>query len=235
MIPKVINYCWFGNKSKSTMAIKCIESWKKYMPDYKIIEWNEGNFDVNQNDYIREAYSKRKWAYVSDFARMKILYNNGGIYVDTDVEFIKKLPDSFLDLHTFSGIESGSFLISPGLIFGCAAGDKLVEEIIRSYETSKFINTKIENMETINIRVSNLLMRKGFVKEDKFQKIDKISIFPSKYFCAYDSDVRKTKIEAETISIHHYAGSWFSSSRRLKFLLGTLRRRINGVFFHHRR
>ena len=90
-IPKIIHYCWFGNKQLSEMAKKCIASWKKQCPDYKIIEWNEENFDINCNTYVKEAYREKKWAFVSDVARLHALVNYGGIYMDTDVEVLKSL------------------------------------------------------------------------------------------------------------------------------------------------
>ena len=90
MIPKVIHYCWFGHSPKPALFQRCIASWKKYCPDYEIIEWNEDNFDISQNDYAREAYEEKKWAFVTDYARLWIVYNHGGIYLDTDVEIIKE-------------------------------------------------------------------------------------------------------------------------------------------------
>ena len=104
MIPKKIHYCWFGGNKKSKLILECIKSWKRYFPDYEIIEWNEGNFDIHQCDYVEQAYKQKKWAYVSDYARMKILDLYGGIYFDTDVEVIKRFPEE-LRVHSFSGIE----------------------------------------------------------------------------------------------------------------------------------
>ena len=96
MIPKKIHYIWFGKGEKNERVQKCLESWHKYLPDYEIIEWNEDNFDINFNDFTKQAYDNKKWAYVSDVARFWILYNEGGIYMDTDVEVYKPL-DEFLD------------------------------------------------------------------------------------------------------------------------------------------
>ena len=93
MIPKIIHYCWFGGNPLPELAIKCIESWKKYLPDYEIKEWNESNFDINCCAYVREAYEAKKWAFVSDYARFWILYQHGGLYFDTDVELIKSIDD----------------------------------------------------------------------------------------------------------------------------------------------
>ena len=106
-IPKIIHYCWFGKGPKPELAIKCIESWKKYCPDYEIKEWNEDNFDLNYNAYVKEAYENKKWAFVTDVVRLYALVNYGGIYMDTDVEVIKPL-DEFLTLSGLSG-EPGVF------------------------------------------------------------------------------------------------------------------------------
>ena len=97
MIPKVIHYCWFGGNPLPNIAVKCINSWKKYFPDYEIIEWNESNFDLFSCDYCREAYDAKKWAFVSDYARFKILYEHGGVYFDTDVEVIKSMDDIYTE------------------------------------------------------------------------------------------------------------------------------------------
>ena len=117
MIPKKIHYCWFGGNKKSKLVMKCITSWKKFFPDYEIVEWNEGNTDLHENKYIERAYQLKKWAFVSDYVRMKVLYDYGGIYFDTDVEVIRSFPDDLLKLPAFTGIESFSLLVSPGLVF----------------------------------------------------------------------------------------------------------------------
>ena len=105
MIPKVIHYCWFGKKPLPPLAVNCIDSWKKFCPDYEIIEWNEKNFDINSNTYVREAYENKKWAFVSDYVQLYALYNYGGIYMDTDVQVLKPL-DAFLNDQAFSGFEA---------------------------------------------------------------------------------------------------------------------------------
>lgn len=221
MIPKVIHYCWFGRNKKSELINKCIESWWRHLSDYKIIEWNEDNFNVYQNDYMREAYRKRKWAYVSDFARMKILYKYGGIYLDTDVEVIKTFPEYLLEHSCFSGIEHISKLVSPGLIFGCQAGNQMVGELVAEYENIKFKNAGVDRIVTINKRVTNYLIKYGYTLDDKMQIINDMVIYPSNYFCGYDGERRITDIKPETISIHHYAASWLPWYRRVRLWLGT--------------
>ena len=107
MIPKKIHYCWFGGNPLPPLAVKCIESWKKYLPDYEIKEWNESNFDLNYNDYVREAYEAKKWAFITDVVRLYAMVTEGGIYMDTDVEVLKPL-DELLQYDAVSGFESSS-------------------------------------------------------------------------------------------------------------------------------
>src|SRR5699024_8907222 len=105
MIPKIIHYCWFGGNELSKTTKVCINSWKKKLPDYKIIEWNESNFDINSNQYVKEAYQAGRYAFVTDYVRLYVLYHYGGIYMDTDVEVLKSL-DSFLKHQAFTGCEN---------------------------------------------------------------------------------------------------------------------------------
>ena len=125
-IPKVIHYCWFGKGEMPKLAKKCIRSWKKYCPDYEIICWNEDNFDLSQNRYMREAYEAGKWAFVSDFARLKIIYENGGIYLDTDVEIIKPIDDLTVNRGFMGFDEKG--IVATGLGFGAEKGNEIIGE-----------------------------------------------------------------------------------------------------------
>jgi len=136
-IPKVIHYCWFGGNEKSKLIKKCIDSWKKYCPDYEIKEWNESNFDIEINNYVKEAYEAKKWAFVSDYARLWIVYNYGGIYLDTDVELIKSL-DNLLNYKAYFGSEDGK-LINTGLGFGAIKDNEFVKKIKDDYEYIHFI------------------------------------------------------------------------------------------------
>ena len=137
MIPKIIHYCWFGGNPLPKSAEKCIKSWKKYCPDYEIIEWNESNFDINSNQYVREAYENKKYAFVTDYVRLYAMYNYGGIYMDTDVEVLKPL-DCFLDNHAFSGFESSGYIPT-----GLMASEKefpLFRELLKYYGNRAFVN-----------------------------------------------------------------------------------------------
>lgn len=231
MIPKVIHYCWFGGNKQNKIIRKCIASWKKYLPEFKIMEWNENNFDVEQNAYVKQAYEAKMWAYVSDYARMKILYEYGGIYLDTDVEIVKSIPAEIFEYKCIAGIESFSGMIGPGLIFGCHAHDKIVEEVLSSYEKDTFCKTKVENMKTINMRITEILDKHGYIHEDVRQCVAGMDIFPSEIFCGYDGKRRKICITEHTLMVHHYAASWLPWYRKVRLKCGTLMRRIKYCFY----
>lgn len=226
MIPKKIHYCWYGNNKKSKIILKCIDSWKKYFPDYEIIEWNESNTNLHENVYIEEAYKLKKWAFVSDYVRMKVLYEYGGIYFDTDVEVLKRFPEEVLNLKSFSGFESFSLKVSPGLVYACEPRDSIVKMMVDSYNSDNFKNESIDDIKTINIRITDLLKENGLVLEDKKQEVLGLTVFPSSVFCAYDGKRRKIDIKDDTLSVHHYAASWLPWHRKLRLKLGTIARRI---------
>lgn len=140
MIPKVIHYCWFGENPKNELIENCIKSWKKYAPNFEIIEWNESNFNVNKYLYSQQAYESKKYAFVSDVARFDILYNQGGIYLDTDVELIKPI-DEFLDNRLFMGYDQKD-LVASGLIMGAEKGHPLLQKIISFYQNNSFLLSK---------------------------------------------------------------------------------------------
>lgn len=203
-IPKKIHYIWVGGNPKPDIVLKCIETWKKYMPDYEIIEWNEKNYDVKKNEYIRGAYEKRKYAFVSDYMRFDILHEYGGIYMDTDVELLKSIPEEIFANDSFTGVENAG-KVSPGLIFACAPQNEIVRKMKESYEGESFDE---ENLLTINCRITKLLNEKGFVENNQFQVIDGLAIYPDEYFCGFDQDVREIMVTENTISVHHYAATW---------------------------
>lgn len=226
MIPKRIHYCWFGGNKKSKLILKCIESWKKYFPDYEIIEWNETNTNLHENVYVEQAYKAKKWAFVSDYVRMKALFENGGIYFDTDVEVLKPFPRDILALSAFTGFESFSLKVSPGLVFGCEAGNKIAKMMVDSYNLDDFRNESVDTIKTINMRITELLESNGLEICDKKQEILGLTIFPSTVFCAYDGKRRKIDIHEDTLSAHHYAASWLPWYRKVRLFCGTVVRRI---------
>ena len=204
-IPKKIHYCWFGDGVKSDLIKKCIDSWKYYMPDYDIIEWNEKNF-VLDNIYAKEAYEQKKYAFVSDYARLKVIYEHGGIYLDTDVELIKSL-ESLLCKGGFIGFERSN-TVTTGLGFAAEPGNELVKAMLYSYKNIRF-NVDGENDQTpCPVRNTKVLVSYGLVLNNKKQKIGNMIIYPQEYFCPFDYDSGKLKITENTFSIHHYGYSW---------------------------
>ena len=217
MIPKKIHDCWFGGNPLNDMGKKCIESWKKYLPDYEIIEWNESNFDINCCDYVREAYEAKKWAFVSDYARFKILYENGGVYFDTDVELIKPIDD-IIERGSFMGCECKYFDtltspaklgVNPGLGIAAPAGHEFYAQIIERYHTFHFLNENgTHNLKTIVQYTSELLTEHGLKLTDDIQFVCGIYVYPYDYFNPKDFDSGIIEKTANTRSIHHYVASW---------------------------
>lgn len=217
-IPKTIHYCWFGGKPLPDQYKKYIESWKKYCPGWEIIEWNESNFDCSLCEYAMEAYEAKKWAFVSDYARFKILYEYGGVYFDTDVEILRSL-DEILESGPFMGIEKiGSvFQANPGLGLGVAPGLGLYKEILEFYNTIHFKKTDGSyNLNTVVQYVTDILKSHGFAEEDKKQNIAGVTIYPSDYFDPMNCETGEIKITPNTVSIHHYAYSWADKQTQLK-------------------
>lgn len=217
MIPKIIHYCWFGRSPLPPLAIKCIESWKKYLPDYEIKEWNEDNFDINIVPYTKEAYQAKKYAFVSDYARFWILFNYGGIYFDTDVELIKPINDIVLK-GPFWGCEGSSFNkktinIAPGLGIGCYAKHDIYKQLLDYYKKIHFL--KQDNQSgyiTIVDITTDILSNLGWEKNNTLQKLQDMYVYPIDYFSPIDIITKKLIITHNTRSIHWYAGSWTDKS-----------------------
>ncbi len=210
MIPKIIHYCWFGRNPKTPAMEKCIESWKKYCPDYEIIEWNEDNFDIDCIPFVKEAYDNKKWAFVTDYARLKIVYENGGIYLDTDVELIKSI-DEFLLLHGFMGFH-GTEYINTGVGFGAEKGHPMIYEIMCDYHNRSFPIDMAE-LKKIACPIINteIFDRYGFVRNGEKQEVNGITVFPRDYFDPKDSETFELNVTENTYSIHHYDATWKKS------------------------
>lgn len=214
MIPKVIHYCWFGNKPLTKMSKKCIASWKKYCPDYIIQEWNEGNFDIESCEYVKEAYRAQKWAFVSDYARFKILYEHGGIYFDTDVELVKPIEEiickgAFMGIEQVDSSINGGIAVAPGLGLAVAPRHNLYKELVEMYKKLHFQNADgTYNLKTVVDYTTECLTCHGLKAEDSIQQIEEIFIYPKEYFNPCNMDTGKVVLTDKTVSIHHYAASW---------------------------
>ena len=235
MIPKVIHYCWFGGNPLPKSAQMCIASWRKYLPDYEIKEWNESNFDVNIIPYTTEAYKAKKYAFVSDYARFWILYKYGGLYFDTDVEVIKNMDD-IIAKGPFMGCENeakagampAQLGVAPGLGLGVNPGLGLYGEILNWYNTHHFITwTGVIEKNVVDI-TTEILNKNGIeILDDGVLKSSGILIYPKEYFCPKDYITGEMNITDKTKSIHHYSATWVGNKRtyidkvikRLKFIL----------------
>ena len=217
-IPKVIHYCWFGQNPLPAQVRCCIDSWKKYCPDYKIIQWNESNFDVNSIAYTREAYAAKKWAFVSDYARLKIVYENGGIYLDTDVELVRSL-DPLLHLDGFMGFQEPS-LAATGLGFGAIRRHPAIYAMMSDYDDLSFFRPD-HTMDTTPCpdRNTACLIRLGLKPDGTYQTVQGLTILPSDYLCPKSYQTGKTVLTENTYSIHHYQASWLPPNeiRWMKF------------------
>ncbi len=214
-IPKIIHYCWFGRGSMSKLALKCIDSWKKYLPDYELRIWNEDNFDININDYVKEAYEAKKYAFVTDYVRLYALYNEGGIYMDTDVEVLKPL-DEFLYHEAFSGFQTLNEI--PTGLMGAKPKNDWIKENLLAYENKRYIKDDGSYDMTANVElITNISKNMGFKEGNKFQIFGNgVAIYPVDYFCAKDYRTGKLCITDNTYAIHHFSGSWLSWSSRFK-------------------
>ena len=211
MIPKIIHYCWFGGNPLPELAQRCIASWREFLPDYEIREWNETNYDVRKIPYTAQAYDAKKYAFVSDYARFDILYQHGGIYFDTDVEMIRPLDD-ILERGAFIGVEQGRTpLLNAGLGIASPAASQIYSEILDSYQDEQFVRADGSlNLKTVVLRVSEIFKRHGFVEEDRIQFVAGTTVYPSEYFCPKNPDTGEIAITEHTYAIHHYDGSWVS-------------------------
>jgi mannosyltransferase OCH1-like enzyme len=216
MIPKVIHYCWFGRGQMPELALKCIESWHKYLPGYTLKLWNEDSFDINTVPYVKEAYEARKYAFVTDYIRLYALYHEGGIYMDTDVEVLKPLDD-LLDLPAFSGYESNKFTNFPTGLMASAAGGVWVKEQLDYYTDRHFILPDGSlDMTTNTVTISRIMKENGFELTGEYQVYkNDMHCFPSDYFCPMTS-TRVLKLTKNSYCIHHFAGSWHTPTLKQK-------------------
>jgi len=226
MIPKIIHYIWVGGKPLPKIAEKCIKSWQKYCPDYEIKRWDESNLDLNFCDYVKEAYEAKKFAFVSDVLRTKILYDEGGIYLDIDVELYKTL-DTLLQCDCFYGFESEK-AIAPGLIFGSVAKNPDLKSILEGYKQRHFMIDGKMDLKTICETFTEYYENKGLIRENKNQVIDKTYFYATEYFCPKDYQTGKITKTKNTIAIHHYYSSWQTPLMKFKQKCIQLVKRILG-------
>ena len=224
MIPKIIHYCWFGGNPLPDFASKCIDSWKRFFPDYEIREWNESNYNVHKIPYISEAYRLKKYAFVSDYCRIDVLYQYGGLYFDTDVEVIKPFDD-IINRGPFMGCELApiydpnqlqpqekqklDLFVNPGLGLGVTPGSHFYKEILDYYAQLHFVNIIGIRTETIVTILTNFIQQRApNIDFNKITEFEGVYIYPVDYFCPIVALTGEVTITENTRSIHHYTATW---------------------------
>lgn len=221
-IPKIIHYCWFGGNELTDLAKRCINSWKLYCPDYKIIRWDESNFDVNSNQFCKEAYDNKKWAFVTDYVRLMVLHNYGGIYMDTDVEIIKPL-DNFLKHEAFSGFETKDYV--PTGIIAARKNNKWVKLLLDEFVRKKFIIDNKMDMTPNVVNMTKLTKENYSLKlNNEYQDLKDLTLYPTDFFCPKSFITKKFDLTNNTHTIHHFEGSWLPDKNIFR-----------GPFFKYRR
>lgn len=226
MIPKKIHYCWFGKKPKPAIVCRCMESWKKYLQDYEIIEWNEDNFDINALEYTRQAYENKKWAFVSDYVRLYALYHYGGLYFDTDVEALKNM-DCFLNHHLFTGFETKGNPVTA--VMGCEKQNKTIGKLMEEYNHRFFYREDGSlDLTTNTVVISDAFQKKGVIPNGKLQTVDDLTVYPQIYFCPNNLSRIWDKPSQKSFTIHHFEGSWNQKEHNPQTLKYKIRRYIVG-------
>lgn len=210
-IPKLIHYCWFGKGDKSPLILKCMKSWKRFMPDYEIIEWNEDNV-VLDNEYAKEAFEVKKYAFVSDYVRLKVIYEYGGIYLDTDVEVLKSLEPLLKD-GGYIGFEHENTVTSGGG-FAATPHEPAVKAMLDAYMDIHFIKDGQMDLTPCPFRNTESLKKLGLIPNNKKQKIGGIIAYPISFFSPKDCDSGIITLTKDTYTIHHYGYSWADEKSR---------------------
>ena len=213
MIPRTIHYCWFGRGEMPQLAMDCIASWHKYMPDWNYKLWNEDNFDVDSVPYTHEAYVAGKYAFVTDYVRLYALSTEGGVYMDTDVEILKPLDD-LLHLKAFTSYEGSKHKPPVTGLMASEADGQWVEEQLHAYDGLHFCREDGSLDTTTNTqRISAIMKANGFVCDGEKQQYKDLTVFPSEYFCPHQTTGEYLLTE-NTYCNHHFMGSWNNNKNK---------------------
>ncbi|NLO45469.1 MAG: glycosyl transferase [Clostridiales bacterium] len=214
MIPKTIHFCWFGRGEKPALVKKCMASWRKYLSDYEFVEWNEDNFDIRLNAFVSEAYDNRNFAFVSDYARAKALFESGGIYLDTDVEVLKSF-DEFLSHTMFAGFEEKNFVGT--CVMGAEKGAPLLLPYMRHYENTTYVLSDGSFYKDTNVvLLTRLLEENGLARDGTLQEVCGVTVYPRTWFSPYDYINGINYITNDSHAIHHFAQLWLPKRARMK-------------------
>ena len=212
IIPKIIHYCWFGKSPIPKKFQDNIDTWKANCPDYEIKLWNETNYDIEKNQYMKQAYETKKWGFVPDYARLDIVNTYGGIYMDTDVQLVKNL-DNLLQYELFCGFESRKY-VAFGLGFGGIKDHPIFKDMLEIYKKMSFINDDGSlNMIASPFYQTQVLKQHGLVCNGRTQKHSNYIVFSSEYFSPINS-FGYGEVTSNTYSIHQYAATWFEQADR---------------------
>lgn len=213
MIPKIIHYCWFGGKALPKSAKAYIAGWQALCPDFEFVRWDENRISPGENLFVRQAFEAEKWAFAADYARLKALYQYGGIYLDADVEMLRS-PEKYMGSEVFLGFESSS-VVSTAVI-GCIPHHPFIERLLHEYDQRSLIAADGSIDLTPNVvHVTKALEEMGLKKTNELQRLDGITVYPSEYFSPKDLNTGKVNLTENTCTIHHFNASWLPLKNRI--------------------
>lgn len=216
MIPKVIHYCWFGHKSLPDEVLRCIMSWHRFCPDYEIKQWDESNFDVTVHPYVKEAYDAKKWAFVTDYARLYILEHEGGIYLDTDVELIASLDPLLQHSCTFGEEIRGR--VNTGVGFATESHQPAIQAMLSQYDDVHFSQGQgIFDMTPCPVRNTAALVSLGYQKHDGLIPNIDCMVLPPEWMSPINPETGEERTTVNTLSIHHFSGSWKNDEEKKNY------------------
>lgn len=220
MIPRRIHYCWFGDAKPGSKEQHCMESWKRYCPDFELVRWDESNCCLEENGYVKQAYEAGKWAFVSDYIRLKVLFEHGGIYLDTDVELRKPL-DAFLTHRAFMGFEDDTRVAT--CLIGAESGHPFLYEVLQKYHELTFLKNDGSYDYTTNVeRMSAWLRTHGLNCDGTAQTVADVSLYPRDYFSPKNLQTGKLELSENTCAVHHFRASWMPFRNRVNTRLAQI-------------